>query len=1262
MARHPSHPSPPRIAPVQRWACLLIVLIATTAVTSNARTLWVNPTTGNDANAPCLSSNVPCRTIMAAVNAAATTGDTINLTPGTYTGAGNNGIQFPGKTVTIFGVDGAWQTIIDGGGIAQQFNLAGGEAGWLDGVTVRNGSSIAGGCFVYRNSNFGVRNSIIEKCTAMATPTSTTTDLFAESGGAMFMLNSAPTFSNVTFQFNWANKGAGSVWMDTGAAPIFNDCKFLYDRSESFGGSVVPEADSDARFNNCVWNGCFSKFGGAVDTGTASTTEFRGCDFHNNTAQYGAAIYHYGNENVKVYNSQFYNNVATYNGGASVLSIAVTPTYSGCTFTNNTAAGVGGAIYAELSTFMTFTGNTLTGNSAAGGGGGYYARGDHRVTATNCVVEKNSGLYGGGILFEDDSTGTFTSLTCQQNSAMLDGGCIKVQNRASAVISGSTVSNNIAVTSAGGIAVNGNGHVTVSSTTISSNVASAGYGGGVYGYDWAAMSFASTTFTNNTAPNGGAVATSLFASVTVGTASVIRGNFASNGAGVYTSSTGGLSITGSTIQANKADFGGGIFADAAANQGNNALLTTAVTDNIALGGAAFYYNAWARLLTVGAGVVTTGNTANYGALEATKPYQMYWTIPFASGYSPKDKFKVGLLLVDYFNSTATDTPDQVIVSLSSPDGLVVQSLIPRQGFQNGVALFESVAMTGVLGNQYMLSAVAAGLPTLSTALKVYSCGPGYLRTSAASGSYDCSACPPGTFSLIADGSCMPCPTGADCSQGGANITTLAGFWIDPASMAALEPKVYRCNGQDCLGKGKCDTNRGGRLCAACPAGFSEWGGQCQNCATTSPSWVLIPLTFGLVYGSVLVRFPRLTDAGIPKSLVFFVQTTLVLISNESSHAAKAVLNTFNFGFDWISSIDFRSHCVMHLDPLARIVYNMYEPLTPLMGVIICYIGMRVYHALVVRRKISSYWNWRVMAAFIWTLLWSYLMICKVALSLLNCVQIGDALVLASAPSVVCYSDQHRPYYSFAWAVVILFMLGLPVLCFGLLSYARRRLVKEPNYPLVKELYKAFQPSLWYYEIVLIVRKLLLTLLDVFMAPYEAEHGLALCVFFYASFLLQITMQPFKNRLFNLAEDFLLMSLILMSGIAMGGTMRTNYLSMLNILYATYSFVGLAMAILCVFMAALSPYGSAKINEFFHKHPALHLSLANLSMVHESAYVAHRRKHGAGSDPAVQGSNPGMGMGSHSGIKASGSNLGVGAGRKEVLKSQPLASTDKIAKS
>ena len=157
--------------------------------------------------------------IQDAINASLN-GDEVLVSPGTYTGSGNNVIDFLGKSIVLRSSDGSGVTFIDGEGLRRVILCDKGEttSTTIDGFTIRNGS-------------------------ATAYP-----DWFSmplHLGGGMLVKDSSPIVSNCIFEDNIATGGNGGY-----GAAIFTgnyegnsnltltDCYFANNSTDNSGGAV----------------------------------------------------------------------------------------------------------------------------------------------------------------------------------------------------------------------------------------------------------------------------------------------------------------------------------------------------------------------------------------------------------------------------------------------------------------------------------------------------------------------------------------------------------------------------------------------------------------------------------------------------------------------------------------------------------------------------------------------------------------------------------------------------------------------------------------------------------------------------------------------------------------------------------------------------------------------------------------------------------------------------------------------------------------
>jgi len=337
-------------------------------------------------------------TIQAAIDDA-NEGDTVMITPGTYTGPGNGDIDFRGKAITVRSVAPenpqiVAKTVIDCNGSEADphrgfyFHTFERPNSVLDGLTIVGGPPGPG--IFCSSSSPTIRNCVIRDWHGggiglwMSNATIINCTITGNShpeGGGLNCDESSPTITNCTFANNWADSG-GAVYCGgeyAGRSPTITNCTFASNWADS-GGAVY----------------CGGQYS-AIPTIT-------NCTFTDNSADYGGAVFcdgqleHRNGSSPPITSCTFSENTAYRSGGDICCGEYSRALIRGCTFTGNRAHSYespffgrgGGAVYGcegEISNCV------ITANHADSGGGGLYLC--KRVV--NCVISGNSaGQDGGG--------------------------------------------------------------------------------------------------------------------------------------------------------------------------------------------------------------------------------------------------------------------------------------------------------------------------------------------------------------------------------------------------------------------------------------------------------------------------------------------------------------------------------------------------------------------------------------------------------------------------------------------------------------------------------------------------------------------------------------------------------------------------------------------------------------------------------------------------------------------------------------------------
>ncbi|MCB2181051.1 MAG: right-handed parallel beta-helix repeat-containing protein [Desulfobulbaceae bacterium] len=323
-------------------------------------------------------------------------GDYIRVCNGTY----SENINFNGKNVIVYSMNGAAATTIQGSGAnSPVLTFSNGEtaSAVLDGFTIDNQNS--GGAGAY---------------------------------GIKITSSSAPTIKNSVIKGNvpasYVN-GAG-IYIDGGAATI-EDCTIgdATDQNQCRYGSAIYAingGDDLTVTGSTLLSNVAANEGGAIYlSGRTSTTTLTDTTVSGNSAgQHGGAI-RCVNSALVLNNSTIDSNtgIASYGVGGGIYvsgASAILSTTSGTTISNNDAK-VGGGIQASGGAQLTISGTIIEENTARGGTGGGLNIADAAtvVDIFKTWIRGNTAMtYGGGIY---NSTATTTLTNCMVTGNLAEG-------------------------------------------------------------------------------------------------------------------------------------------------------------------------------------------------------------------------------------------------------------------------------------------------------------------------------------------------------------------------------------------------------------------------------------------------------------------------------------------------------------------------------------------------------------------------------------------------------------------------------------------------------------------------------------------------------------------------------------------------------------------------------------------------------------------------------------------------------------------------
>lgn len=257
----------------------------------------------------------------------ASSGETVMLNNGTYTGTANKNLDFGGKNITVRSIDNnPTLCVIDCENFGRGFRFYSTEtSAVISGITVRNGyTANCGGAIEFSNNTVTplITNCIFENCQA------------DYKGGALAIwYGSEPVIENCIIRNNASGYGGGMLIQDV--SPTIEGCNVIDNTAIQGGGIFIQQASPTV--SSCVidHNFCDDLGGGIYCRETGTNPNIVNCIISNNSAGWGGGVAFYRNEPVMA-NCTITDNHAT-NRGGGILSYTAGPDLVNCLLWGNTA-------------------------------------------------------------------------------------------------------------------------------------------------------------------------------------------------------------------------------------------------------------------------------------------------------------------------------------------------------------------------------------------------------------------------------------------------------------------------------------------------------------------------------------------------------------------------------------------------------------------------------------------------------------------------------------------------------------------------------------------------------------------------------------------------------------------------------------------------------------------------------------------------------------------------------------------------------------
>lgn len=933
-------------------------------------------------------------------------------------------------------------------------------------------------------------------------------------------------------------------------------CKFgynYYTLIEVSESSYIELFDSDIS-NNTASSKVVVYISGQKDS---KSNLFDNCLIQNNTATTDGQIYLL-NTNMTISSCTLKENnclSSDYNGIYSSNSEIKIESSS---FISQVAIGVGSFLYSvENSIVLISKSYFKSGFSFGKAGDIYISFSSLEISESNFI--DNSAYNEGGCVYSIDSKVIVNNSAFSRSSASL-GSVIYLSGGSLFMIS-SNISNSV---SSGLVMTASIYLVEKVQLVVDKSEIFDGEIGGILAYDIESCTITESIFSNLDIENYGAVTfigRSFYGSVVISSSTFTYNNSTGNGGGLYVSSVT-LAITDSEFSYNTAlSNGGGVYLsspDCSSCTFSISGTSSFFNNSCAYEGGAIKWSDYKPSLSDS--LIFYNNSAVYGSDSAGLPAMLQFStsrnlfvqeqIETLTNIAPGQRYNdtlyifmldsLGFLVTSDNKSTLDITTDdsdktsdnntysvrgtttficsQGIFSLtgfepSGPPGTTMTMIVSTNGITSGKVSNDDVEYNNTAYINLELRECIIGEETSEIM---------------------CKECDSGTFIIYPADNCLTCPTGAVC-PGGDSVIPNAGYWRS----SVFSEYVYKCSTTEaCLGGstedfiGACFEGYEGILCQSCQIGFSlSNSGKCSKCPEQGTN-IMILLSLGLLMVTVCYILVKTTlkSAFTPKSLhsiyikIFTNYLQLVFLTTQfelewpsyvlelfyvQQSAATISEQVFSIDCYFVNSNSSNSSS-LYFNKLA-----MYC----ILPIIIAVVSLVVWTLIGMAKGNFSYLSREFYTTTIVLFFLIYPNIVKSMFMNFQCTEFDIiGWYLDQNTAIQCWDAIHTKY-SLIIAIpgIIMWAVGIPTLLLVIMSKKQRFLYRDNNRVIFGFLFNGFKSSKFYWEFLIMYRKIIIITIAVFMSSSTMLQALTVIILLIMSLYLQYSNKPYSQSELNHME-------------------------------------------------------------------------------------------------------------------------------------------------
>lgn len=534
------------------------------------------------------------------------------------------------------------------------------------------------------------------------------------------------------------------------------------------------------------------------------------------------------------------------------------------------------------------------------------------------------------------------------------------------------------------------------------------------------------------------------------------------------------------------------------------------------------------------------NTAQYGNdissfpikldhIEASIFNRIY---EIAAGQLMNTNFQIGLF--DHYNQIFSLDSYSTAKILRNNNTLISGLTLSKA--KDGVFYFSDLKIYGKPNSYETILISTQGIDsnkssTLSIDLHFRDCIIGEYRTF-----QSCEVCPQGKYSIDPSHECEECPVEAYC-YGNYTMSPKEGFWRkSPYDVNFFECPISNVclDGEEYFSlTGTCKKGYEGNICNTCEDTYSKLGKficlECPSKTTCIILIIVILLILGFlffitidtsiksalksksalsIYIKILLNYYLLMSEifSIRMGWPTFYDNFLDIFTNSSD------LSYHFFSFDCISKID------NQYDPYSNMRFKLISViLLPILFIALSAVFWYIKNLL--GEKIE-YIKDKVIGSIVIILTILHPIVMRFSFGVFSCVELEHGEYwLESDTEINCWKGEHKlAALGLGLPAMILWGLGIPCILLVLLLKARKILAATESMIRYGYLYNGYNPKTFYWEIIIILRKMLIVSFNVFLLSRSSKlQVLPIMLALGVSLILQMKIKPFTIVVLNRLE-------------------------------------------------------------------------------------------------------------------------------------------------